>query len=103
MRARKVPFGFVNDMAAVFEQPAAAAQRFDDGRGVRSVALSGHIEGRRDLSAPPGLDADREAVLAWLLVPMRRGSSELEAGEGWPLWPAARASGSEDRPKTWKG
>ena len=66
MRARKVPFGFVNDMAAVFEQPAAAAQRFDDGRGVRSVALVGHIEGRRDLSAPPGLDADREAVLAWL-------------------------------------
>ena len=66
MRARKVPFGFVNDMAAVFEQPAAADQRFDDGRGVRSVALSGHIEGRRDLSAPPGLDADRAAVLAWL-------------------------------------
>ena len=66
MRQRKVPFGFVNDMAAVFEQPAAAAQRFDDERGVRSVALTGHIEGRRDLSAPPGLDADRDEVLAWL-------------------------------------
>lgn len=66
MRARKVPFGFVNDMAAVFEQPAASAQRFEDGRGVRTVALTGHIEGRADLSAPPGLDADRAAVLAWL-------------------------------------
>ena len=66
MRARKVPFGFVNDMAAVFEQPVANAQRFEDGRGVRTVALSGHIEGRRDLTAPPGLDADRQAVLAWL-------------------------------------
>lgn len=66
MRARKVPFGFVNDMAAVFEQPAARAQLFEDGRGVRSVALTGHIEGQRDLSAPPGLDADRNEVLAWL-------------------------------------
>lgn len=66
MRARKVPFGFVNDMAAVFEQPAASAQRFEDGRGVRTVALTGHIEGRADLSAPPGLDADRAAVLSWL-------------------------------------
>jgi len=74
MRARKVPFGFVNDMAAVFEQPAANAQRFEDGRGVRTVALSGHIEGHRDLSAPPGLDADRDAVLAWL--------SALEADRG---------------------
>lgn len=66
MRSRKVPFGFVNDMAAVFEQPAAQAQRFSDGRGVRSVALTGHIEGASDLPPPPGLDADRQAVLAWL-------------------------------------
>ncbi len=66
MRARKVPFGFVNDMAAVFGQPAAAAQCFENGRGVRTVALSGHIEGQRDLSAPPGLDADRADVLTWL-------------------------------------
>ena len=75
MRARKVPFGFVNDMAAVFEQPAADAQRFNDGRGVRSVALTGHIEGRRDLSPPPGLDADRDEVLAWLAA------SEADGGK----------------------
>lgn len=73
MRERKVPFGFVNDMAAVFEQPAADAQRFEDGRGVRSVVLSGHIEGRRDLSAPPHLDADRQHVLAWLADAEQRG------------------------------
>ena len=66
MRARKVPFGFVNDMAAVFEQPAANAQRFADGRGVRSVALYGDIEGLSDLSVPPALDADRQEVLDWL-------------------------------------
>ena len=67
-RARKVPFGFVNDMAAVFEQPAANAQRFADGRGVRSVALYGDIEGLNDLSVPPALDADRQQVLDWLAV-----------------------------------
>ncbi len=66
MRDRKVPFGFVNDMARVFEQPGARDQCFDDGRGVRTVALTGDIEGRRDLSAPPHLDADRAAVLSWL-------------------------------------
>lgn len=66
MRARKVPFGFVNDMAAVFEQPAAKAQCFSNGPGVRSVALSGDIEGLTELRAPPGLDADRAAVLSWL-------------------------------------
>ena len=66
MRARKVPFGFVNDMAAVFEQPAANAQRFRDGRGVRSVALAGDIEGLNDLSLPPALDANRQEVLDWL-------------------------------------
>ena len=76
MRARKVPFGFVNDMAAVFEQPAASAQRFADGRGVRSVALSGHIEGRRDLSLPPGLDANRHEVLAWLAAAEKQRDDE---------------------------
>jgi crotonobetainyl-CoA:carnitine CoA-transferase CaiB-like acyl-CoA transferase len=66
MRSGKVPFGFVNDMAQVFEQPGARSQCFDGGRGVRSVALTGDIEGRRDLTPPPHLDADRAAVLAWL-------------------------------------
>ena len=63
---RKVPFGFVNDMAAVFEQPVSRAQCFDGGLGVRTVALSGDVEGATSLSAPPGLDEHREEILRWL-------------------------------------
>jgi crotonobetainyl-CoA:carnitine CoA-transferase CaiB-like acyl-CoA transferase len=66
MTARKVPFGFVNDMAAVFEQPAARDQCFDAGGGVRTVALDGSVEGLSNLSPPPELDADRAAILDWL-------------------------------------
>ena len=66
MTARKVPFGFVNDMAQVFDQPGARAQCFDGGGGVRSIALEGDIEGATRLSPPPALDAGRESVLAWL-------------------------------------
>jgi crotonobetainyl-CoA:carnitine CoA-transferase CaiB-like acyl-CoA transferase len=62
----KVPFGFVNDMAAVFEQPASRGQCFDDGRGVRSVALEGDVEGLRTLAGPPGLDEHRAEILALL-------------------------------------
>ncbi|MGE0623640.1 MAG: CaiB/BaiF CoA transferase family protein [Pseudomonadales bacterium] len=74
MAARKVPFGFVNDMAAVFEQPVARAQCFDDGPGVRTVALSGDIEGVRTLSSPPHLDDDRADILDWLAAVERAGS-----------------------------
>jgi crotonobetainyl-CoA:carnitine CoA-transferase CaiB-like acyl-CoA transferase len=66
MSERKVPFGYVNDMAAVFEQAAASAQCFEGGGGVRTVAIEGDIEGAASLGSPPGLDADREAVLGWL-------------------------------------
>jgi crotonobetainyl-CoA:carnitine CoA-transferase CaiB-like acyl-CoA transferase len=66
MTERKVPFGFVNDMAAVFEQPGAMEQRLDGGKGVRTVALSGDITGATTLAEPPGLDADRAEVLSWL-------------------------------------
>lgn len=62
----RVPFGFVNDMAEVFEQSASRAQCFDGGRGVRTVALDGDIEGARSLSAPPGLDQHRRQILKWL-------------------------------------
>lgn len=66
MTARKVPFGFVNDMAGVFAQAAARAQCFDAAPGVRTVALTGDIEGLKSLTPPPHLDGDRAAVLEWL-------------------------------------
>ena len=64
--ARKVPFGFVNDMPGVFQQPQCVEQLFDGGGGVRSVALSGDIKSARRLSAPPHLDEHREEILHWL-------------------------------------
>ena len=61
--ARKVPFGFINDMRAVFEQPAAQAQVFDDGAGLRSIALSGDIEGRVSLGPAPRLNEQGQQIL----------------------------------------
>ncbi len=61
--ARKVPFGFINDMRAVFEQPAAQAQVFDDGAGLRSIALSGDIEGRASLGPAPRLNEQGQQIL----------------------------------------
>ncbi|MDX1385557.1 MAG: CoA transferase, partial [Thermoanaerobaculia bacterium] len=66
LRRDKVPFGTVNDMAAVFAQPQSRAQLFADGRGVRSVSLVGAFEGRRDLAPPPHLDQHRAEILAEL-------------------------------------
>ncbi len=66
MTERKVPFGFVNDMAGVFAQAAARAQCFDGAPGVRTVALSGDIEGSKTLSPPPHLDGNRAEILEWL-------------------------------------
>ena len=81
--AAKVPFGFVNDMPRVFEQPAARDQCFTGGGGVRTLALTGDIEGARSLSPPPGLDADRSAILSWLNggPPPRAGDLPV-SGEG---------------------
>jgi crotonobetainyl-CoA:carnitine CoA-transferase CaiB-like acyl-CoA transferase len=63
LRARKVPFGFINDMREVFEQPAAQAQILDDGAGLRSIALSGDIEGRTSLGPPPRLNEQGQQIL----------------------------------------
>lgn len=65
----KVPYGFVNDMAAVFEQPGAQALLVEaevDGRplrGVRSVAISGTAVHLTTPSAPPHLNAHAAAIL----------------------------------------
>ena len=66
LHAAKVPAGRLNDMAQVFAETEAQAQMFADGRGVRSFALVGDFEGSTALRPPPGLDADRDAVLAMI-------------------------------------
>ena len=66
MRAAKVPFGVVNDMRAVFEQPQSREQLFEPGGGLRTLSLVGSIEGRRDLSPPPHLDEHRGEILSEL-------------------------------------
>ncbi len=66
LHAAKVPAGRLNDMAEVFVEPEARAQLFDDGRGIRSLALVGDFEGAVDLKAAPRLDADRDTVLAMI-------------------------------------
>ncbi|MGE3845579.1 MAG: CoA transferase, partial [Gammaproteobacteria bacterium] len=69
LEAAKVPYGFVNDMAAVFAQPGAQRLLLEaeqDGRrlrGVRSLAIGGDAAPRASLSAPPHFDQHREAVL----------------------------------------
>ncbi|MEE2775682.1 MAG: CaiB/BaiF CoA-transferase family protein [Acidobacteriota bacterium] len=66
MRRAKVPFGFVNDMEAVFAQPQSRRQLFAGGRGLRSISIGGTIEGRGKLSPPPRLDEHRAEILAEL-------------------------------------
>ncbi|MDA1075457.1 MAG: CoA transferase [Proteobacteria bacterium] len=65
----KVPFGFVNDMAQVFAEPAAKDQLLASGRGVRTIALSGSLNTRGDLTPPPHLDEHRSEILAELESP----------------------------------
>jgi len=58
----RVPFGFVNDMRQVFEQEISRRQCFEGMKGVRTVALEGDIEGRRQLSMPPRLDQHGDEI-----------------------------------------
>jgi crotonobetainyl-CoA:carnitine CoA-transferase CaiB-like acyl-CoA transferase len=69
----KVPYGFVNDMAAVFAQPAAARLVLEgerDGRslrGVRTLALGGDAMRLATPAPPPHLDQDRAEILTGFL------------------------------------
>lgn len=69
LRREGVPFGRVNDMAAVFTEPAAAdtllgPEGTGDGqvRAVRTAAFSGDLP-RLQPSPPPALGTDTDAVL----------------------------------------
>ena len=74
LEQEKVPFGFVNDMQAVFKQTAAKAltlEGSDNDRkvtGVRSLVLQGNaFRAREDITAPPHFDQHRESILCELL------------------------------------
>ena len=62
LRARKVPFGFVNAMPAVFDQPESRRQLLGE-TGLRSVALDGDLVTPIDLSPPPRLNEHGDAIL----------------------------------------
>ncbi|MCZ6664035.1 MAG: CoA transferase [Gammaproteobacteria bacterium] len=67
--AAKVPYGFVNDMAAVFEQPGARHLLLEsecDGRllrGVRTVAIGGDAAVLSTPEPPPHLHQHAESIL----------------------------------------
>ena len=69
LAAAKVPFGFVNDMAAVFEQPGARELLIAgecDGRrlqGVRTLAIGGNAVSLHTPAPPPHFDQHRDAIL----------------------------------------
>lgn len=73
LHAAKVPFGFVNDMAAVFAEPGAQRLLVEgqvDGRairGVRSLAIGGDVVAPAALSPPPHLDQHARDILVDLL------------------------------------
>lgn len=69
----KVPFGFVNNMEAVFQQPAARELTLSGETasgevvGVRSMVMESDLFIQRDLTPPPHLDHHRELILTDLL------------------------------------
>ena len=86
LSAAKVPFGFVNDMAAVFKQPEAAALVLEgtahDGtklRGVRSLVVGGDAVELHPPTVPPGLNQHVRAVLAELIGYSREEIALLQA------------------------
>lgn len=73
LRAERVPFGPVNDMAAVFEQPTAQACLLEAeaangsrARAVRTATYTGDLP-HPELTAPPALGAHGEQLLAGFL------------------------------------
>lgn len=73
LRGAKVPFGFVNDMAAVFAEPGATRLMVEgeqDGRrlrGVRSLAIGGDVIEQIPLAPPPHLNQHATDILRGLL------------------------------------
>ena len=92
LEADKVPFGYVNNMSAVFEQPAANAITLkspaDNGKltGVRTMIMQGNaVEPLEEIAAPPHFNQHREAILRQLLEYSESNCDQLaEAGAFGP-------------------
>ncbi len=84
LTAARVPFGFVNDMAAVFAQPQAASLCLaaDGLTGVRSFIAQG-LPLSANLGAPPALNADGVAILQELGLDAPA-QAALRASGAWP-------------------
>jgi crotonobetainyl-CoA:carnitine CoA-transferase CaiB-like acyl-CoA transferase len=83
--AGRVPFGFVNDMAAVFAQRESEALMLEGGglRGVRSFVAEG-IDAAGVLKPPPPFNADGRAVLTGRLGLDESQLSALRSAGAWP-------------------
>jgi crotonobetainyl-CoA:carnitine CoA-transferase CaiB-like acyl-CoA transferase len=86
LQAAGVPFGFVNDMRQVFEQPAGRRIALDDAglTGIRSFAAEGFP--RLRLSAPPRYNEHGRAVLQERLGYT---TAEVQALVDQKVWPEA--------------
>ncbi|MEQ8860327.1 MAG: CaiB/BaiF CoA-transferase family protein [Pseudomonadales bacterium] len=84
LQAAGVPFGFVNDMQQVFAQPGGRRALMENGTlsGVRTFVAEG-LGSRRNLSPPPGYDADGAAILDELGYDAARRQALIDAG-AWP-------------------
>lgn len=70
LETRKIPFGYVNDMAAVFAQPGAqnlvlrGEQQGRELRGVRSLAIGGNAVDLGTPGVPPRFNQHRDEILS---------------------------------------
>lgn len=85
LTAEKVPFGFVNNMEAVFSQPGArdlvinGSTKHGPVTAVRTIAIEGNSYQRCELTPPPHFDANRDEILQGLLHYDEASCRELSA------------------------
>lgn len=84
LQSARVPFGFVNDMQEVFEQPGGRRTLVTDGQlhGVRSFVAAG-AGARSDLAGPPAYNGDGAGILESLGYDAERRRALVDSG-AWP-------------------
>jgi len=92
---QRVPFGFVNDMAQVFDQPGGQRTllRAGDLQGVRSFVAHG-VDAHAELAPPPAYNADGVSILAEAGYDAAQRRALIESG----AWPGSTAPGAD---QTW--